>query len=161
MRNEREVEEQLVKPLLKLIGWRLGKSNCQVWISLSTEMAALWSYRSKRMCRDYVLGDPRSGIHIEAKHRWSGWRMDMTSFLDRINRSDFTGTEKDGAKKDLALLLWGAEACGARRAAVIDESRLMVFRRDMGWRIAADTRLDDLASFVAAAELLKPKPHPA
>ena len=82
--------------------------------------------------------------------------MDTANFLDRINESDFTGTEKDGTKKDLALLLWGAEARGARRAAVMDESHLMVFRRDKGWRVAVDARLDDLASFVAAAELLKP-----
>jgi hypothetical protein len=156
MRNERDVEERLVKPLLRLLGWRLDKVNCQVWIPLSAEKASLWNYRSKRMCRDYVLGDTSSEIHIEAKHQWSGWRIDVPSFLDRINRSDFTGTEKDGAKKDLALLLWGTEVRGARRAAVMDDSRLMVFRRDKGWRVAADARLNDLASFVTAAELLKP-----
>jgi hypothetical protein len=158
IRNEKDVENLLVKPILIKLGWRLDKSNCQVWIALTDEKALLWNYspKQKRMCRDYVLRDVRSELHVEAKHRWEGWKLDIDALLARLNVGNFSGTERDGSEKDLALLLWGAQSQGSRRAAVMDESWLMVFHRDNDWRISAHARLDDLASFVEAADLLKP-----
>jgi hypothetical protein len=117
----------------------------------------IWSYKSKRMCRDYVLGTPPFQIHIEAKHRWSGWR-GVDQVLKQVNGNDFRGTEKDGYKKDLALLIWGAQSCGVDAAAVIDESRIAVFARSKdGWRVAGETRLDDFAGVMKLSELLKPR----
>ncbi len=158
IRNEKEVEELLLKPLLRDLGWTLDKSNCQVWIPLTHEKALFWRYSlsRRRMCRDYILRDSNSELHIEAKHSWDGWKMNMQAFLLRVNRGDFTGTDKDGCEKDLALLLWGAESCGGRKAAVIDEARLMVFERNPAWRILADASRGDAEAFQAAARLLRP-----
>ncbi|MEK7247277.1 MAG: hypothetical protein AAB092_02280, partial [Chloroflexota bacterium] len=135
--NEKDVEELLTKPLLRTLGWVLDRSNCQVWIELDREKAEMWSYSSRRMCRDYVL-QAASGfeLHIEAKHRWAGWKLNLTELLGRFSAGDYRGTESDGSKKDLALLIWGAQSRGAKRAAIMDESSLAVFEFSDVWNIA-------------------------
>ena len=152
-KSERDIEDRLVRPLLTSLGWQLSRDNVQVWIPLTADKAGLWSYSSGRMCRDYILGQGIDAIHIEAKHRWSGWRaIDFSEFLDRINSDDWIGTGHDGPLKDLALLLWGAAAGSAGRAAVIDDERVLVFRRSPTWQVWVQARtFEDSPNVVAEA----------
>jgi hypothetical protein len=107
-------------------------------------MAAFWSYSSGRMRRDYVLSsEGREALHIEAKHRWGTTTWEIEALLGQISRDDWRGTEGDGWKKDLALLLWGALQNGANRAALIDQDRLLVFDWAEGWKLAAEVRVFD------------------
>ena len=111
------------------------------------------------MCRDYVLGSGERAIHIEAKHRWSGWRsIDFSDFLMRLNRNEWSGTERDGPFKDLALLLWGATALSARRAALIDETRIVVLLRSPSWTVGCESQMfeDSPAAVGAALQALAP-----
>ncbi len=65
-----------------------------------------------------------------AKRRWPRFSIDMDMFLDRINADDWNDTTKDGPKKGMALVLGGARSQGGRRAALMDEARLIVFDWD-------------------------------
>jgi hypothetical protein len=77
----------------------------------------------------------------------------MDMLLDRINADDWNDTTKDGPKKDLALVLWGARSQGGRRAALMDEARIIVFDWAGRWRLMAEREIsaarreDILATF--------------
>jgi hypothetical protein len=123
-------------------------------------MAQLWNYPSRRMRRDYVLTcHGREVLHIEAKHSWSRRQVNIETFLHAINRGDWASTRQDGVQKDLALLLWGAKERAARRAALIDEERLMVFDWDGRWTLRSEVKLfeDPTDDVEAAFGLLAPK----
>ncbi|MEK7248633.1 MAG: hypothetical protein AAB092_09210, partial [Chloroflexota bacterium] len=156
--NEKDVEELLVKPWLRTLGWVLDRSNCQVWIELDRDKAEMWNYSSRRMCRDYVLGTA-SGfeMHIEAKHRWAGWKLDLPAVLERFSREDYADSEKAGPIKDLALLLWGVRSRGGRRAAVVDESQLAIFEWTSHWTIPARAIVTDDSFPEVAARWLSPR----
>ncbi len=140
--SEAEVQEKLIEPVLTILGWRLGPTNREIWIPLSREMAQTWNYSSGRMRRDYVLSPhPFGPLHIEAKHRWGRDAIDLDRFLVRVNAGDWEDTRRDGAKKDLALLLWGCRADGGRRAALMDENRILVFDWDGAWRVNAEVAI--------------------
>jgi hypothetical protein len=157
-RNEADVKRRLIEPCLRSLGWVLTRANTEVWLPLTGPMAQLWNYSSGRMRRDYVLrtgSDPP--VHIEAKHRWPRFSLDMEILLSRINRDDWNDTTKDGPKKDLALVLWGARSQGGRCAAIMDESLLLVFDWDGHWvlteerQIFADPREDVIRAFALVA----------
>jgi hypothetical protein len=140
--READVDSGLVRPLLAALGWDLSSSNTEVWIPLTEDMARLWSYSSKRMRRDYVLSlQAGQMIHIEVKHSWGTPSSDVEALLAQINRNNWSETGSDGWKKDLALLLWGARSQSGRRAALIDERRLLVFDWDAGWKLIAAVNL--------------------
>jgi len=124
------------------LGWNIGRTNTEVPLRLTEEMARLWNYRSRRMRRDYVLRT-RTGqaLHVEAKYQWSMPIRQVEVLLAQISRDEWNDTRRDGPKKDLALLLWGAKSQNVRRAALIDESRLLVFDWDDGWKLVAAEEL--------------------
>ncbi len=158
--SEADVQRRLIEPVLGKVGWSVTAATTEVWIGLSEEMAQLWNYPSRRMRRDYVLScQGREVLHVEAKHSWSRRQLNIETFLRAINRGDWTSTRQDGVKKDLALLLWGAKERAARRAALIDEERLMVFDWDGGWTLRSEVKLfeDPTDDVEAAFGLLAPK----
>jgi hypothetical protein len=160
--SEAEVDARLIRPLLVALGWDVNQENTEVWIRLTEEMAQLWSYPSGQMRRDYVLPSKTEAVlHIEAKHRWRTPAHDIEALLEQISRDDWSATLKDGWQKDLALLLWGARSQRARdvrRAALIDDTRLLLFDWDGGWRLAVEVKLfeDPPHRVYAAVRLLEP-----
>jgi len=159
--NERDVQERLVEPCLTALGWPLDSTNTEVWVPLSEPMAKLWNYSTSggRMRRDYALSaEGKQVIHMEAKLRWGRYAVDLDTFLGRINEDDWEDTRRDGPNKDLALLLWGARAAGVRRAALIDEQRLLIFDWDGDWRLAREVDLfvDPFERVYSAFALLSP-----
>jgi len=140
--SEADVDDRLIRPCLRVLGWNVYGANTEVWIPLAKEMAAFWSYPSGRMRRDYVLSsETRQVLHIEAKHRWGTTTWEIEALLGQINRDDWRGTEGDGWKKDLALLSWGAQRQGSHRAALMAQNRLLVFDWEQRWRLVAEARL--------------------
>ncbi len=157
--NKEDVQNRLVEFCLAALGWRLDSTNTQVWLPLSEQMANAWGLPSAQTKRDYVLSS--RGVqffHIEAKHRWRRFAVDLDTFLDRINRGDWDDTRREGPNRDLGALLWAANEANARRAALIDEKRLLVFERDSGWRLATEVDLfvDPIDRVCAAFMLLAP-----
>jgi perosamine synthetase len=157
--NKDDVQNRLVEFCLAALGWRLDATNTQVWLPLTEPMAALWEMASARMKRDYVLSaHGRQVLHLEAQHKWRRFAVDLDTFLERINRDDWDDTRREGPNKDLALLLWGARDGGAKRAALIDDQRLLVFDWDGAWRLAREVDLfvDPFERVYSAFELLSP-----
>jgi len=157
--NKEDVQNRLVEFCLAALGWRLDATNTQVWLPLTEPMAALWEMASARMKRDYVLSaHGRQVLHLEALHKWRRFAVDLDTFLERINRDDWDDTRREGPNKDLALLLWGAREGGAKRAALIDDQRLLVFDWDGAWRLAREVDLfvDPFERVYSAFELLSP-----
>jgi hypothetical protein len=158
--SEADVAHRLIDPCLTMLGWGDRSVAREMWIDLTPEMANLWKYPSRRMRRDYVLNSRgHEVVHLEAKHNWPRHRLDMAEFLSRANRGDWTGTEMDGERKDLALLLWGAESRGVPRTALMDNHRLMIFDWSAGWQLASEEELFEtpLESAKAATKLLTPE----
>jgi hypothetical protein len=156
--DEDEVKCRLIRPLLKALGWDVRKENAKVPIPLTTDAANRWSYR-RPMERDYVLRrEMGQALHIEGKHGWGTTTWEIKALLEQFNRDDWYGTEGGGWKKDLALLLWGARSQGARRAALMDENRLLVFDWDEGWRLVAEEKIfqDPPDRLLEALRLLEP-----
>jgi len=157
--REAEVDGGLVRPLLTTLGWELNSSNTEVWTRLTEDMARLWSYPSGRMRRDYVLS-PEAGqvLHVEVKLSWGTPSSDVQLLLAQINRNDWDDTRSDGWKKDLALLLWGARSQNGRRAALVDENRLLIFDWEGSWKVTAQAQLfqDPPEAVYAALRLLEP-----
>lgn len=149
--NEALVERELIDPSLSALGWRLANGvNKQVWLPLSSGKAQFWNYPSGRMRRDYVLDRRRLGpLHIEAKHRWGRDTFDLEGFLRRASEDDWRGSQTDGVRKDLALLLWGTRSQSGTRAAIIDDSRILVFDWRNGWAIRAEKEI-----FIASPEVV-------
>ena len=90
---------------------------------------------------------------------WGGWtKLDLTAFLDRVNRGDRSGTRNDGCAKDLAIVLWGAASRGVNRAVIIDQQRVLVLVRDPAWRIEAYAQIfeDPFEQVWKAMRLLAP-----
>lgn len=158
-RSEAEVARRLIDPCLALLGWDDDSLRREVWLPLTDEMAGFWNYSSGRMRRDYVLLAKTAHVaHIEAKHRWGRRSFNLATFLDQVNSGDWHDTSRDGPKKDLALLLWGANSQGAERTVIWDESQLLVFDWHGGWTVREEekhfqTPLDQLCG---ALELLEP-----
>jgi len=140
--NKEDVQNRLVEFFLAALGWRLYATNTQVWLLLTEPMAALWGLPSAQMKRDYVLSAGGSEVvQMETRHKWRRYAVDLDTFLGRINEDDWEDTRREGPNKDLALLLWGARAGGAKRAALIDDQRLLVFEWDGAWRRAGEVDL--------------------
>ena len=157
--NKEDVQNRLVEFCLAALGWRLDATNTQIWLPMTEPMAALWEMASARMKRDYVLSaHGRQVLHLEAQHKWRRFAVDLDTFLERINRDDWDDTRREGPNKDLALLLWGAREGGAKRAALIDDQRLLVFDWDGAWRLAREVDLfvDPFERVYSAFELLSP-----
>jgi hypothetical protein len=161
--SETDVQRRLINPCLTELGWTLGRTNTEVWVGFDDQMAAFWNYspRLRRMRRDYILcsDDGTEEIHVEAKKNWPGWtELEFGSFLKQVNHNDWSGTQNDGCAKDLAIVLWGTASRGVRRAAIIDEHRLLVLDDDGGWRMNAHVRLfeDSLDDVWDALALLAP-----
>src|SRR5438093_942888 len=137
----------------------LYSTNTHVWVPLSEQMAGLWAFPSPQTKRDYVLSAGGAQVvHIEAKHKWRRFAVDLDTFLERINRGDWEDTRRDGPNKELAVLLWGAQEANCKRAALIDEKRLLIFERDGEWRLAREVDLfvDPIERVYAAFMLLAP-----
>ena len=138
MINKEDVQNRLVEFCLAALGWRLDSTNTHVWVPLSEQMAGLWAFPSPQTKRDYVLSAGGAQVvHIEAKHKWRRFAVDLDTFLERINRGDWEDTRREGPNKELAVLLWGAQEANCKRAALIDEKRLLIFERDGEWRLAS------------------------
>lgn len=155
--REAQVVSHLINPCLAALGWQLTQGvNVEVRLPLTPEKARFWNYSSGHMRRDYVLDrGPLGPLHIEAKHRWPRHTIDLPSFLRAASQDKWVGSEGDGVRKDLALLLWGARSQNATRASVIDDARLLVFDWSEGWRTRAEVDIFDSSSeHVAAAFLL-------
>jgi perosamine synthetase len=157
--NKEDVQNRLVEFCLAALGWRLDATNTQVWLPLTEPMASLWETPSARVKRDYVLSaHGRQVLHLEAEHKWRRFAVDLDTFLERINRDDWDDTRREGPNNDLARLLWGARAGGAKRAALIDDQRLLVFECNGAWRLAREVDLfvDPFERVYSAFELLSP-----
>jgi len=157
--NKEDVQNRLVEFCLAALGWRLDAANTQVWLPTTEPMAALWGLPAAGMTRDYVLSAAGAQVvHLEAKHQWRRFAVDLDTFLARINADDWEDTRRDGPNKDLALLLWGARAGGAKRAALIDDKRLLIFEWDGEWRLVREVDLfvDSFERVYSAFELLSP-----
>jgi len=157
--NREDVQNRLIEFCLTALGWRLDATNTQVWLPISQQMANLWGMPSPQTKRDYVLSFRSVQVlHIEAKHKWRRFAVDLDTFLDRINRGDWDDTRREGPNKELGVLLWAAQEADARRAALIDEKRLLVFERNGDWRLAREVDLfvDPIDRVWAAFMLLSP-----
>jgi perosamine synthetase len=157
--NKEDVQNRLVEFCLAALGWRLDANNTQVWLPVTEPMASLWDMQSARMKRDYVLSVHGGQVlHLEAQHKWRRYAVDLDTFLERINRDDWDDTRREGPNKDLGVLLWGAREGGAKRAALIDDQRLVVFEWDGAWRLAREVDLfvDPFERVYSAFELLAP-----
>jgi len=157
--SKEDVQNRLVEFCLTALGWRLDSTNTHVWVPLSEQMAGLWAFPSPQTKRDYVLSAGGAQVvHIEAKHKWRRFAVDLDTFLERINRGDWEDTRRDGPNKELAVLLWGAQEANCKRAALIDEKRLLIFERDGEWRLAREVDLfvDPIERVYAAFMLLAP-----
>jgi hypothetical protein len=157
--NKEDVQNRLVEFCLAALGWRLEANNTQVWLPVTESMASVWDMPPARMKRDYVLSvHGRQVLHLEAQHKWRRYAVDLDTFLERINREDWDDTRREGPNKDLGVLLWGAREGGAKRAALIDDQRLVVFEWDGAWRLAREVDLfvDPFERVYGAFELLSP-----
>jgi len=157
--NKEDVQNRLVEFCLTALGWRLDSTNTQVWLPVSQHMASLWDLPSAQTKRDYVLSARGVQVfHIEAKHKWRRFAVDLDTFLDRINRGDWDDTRREGPNRELGVLLWAAQEADARRAALIDEKRLLVFEQNGEWRLAREVDLfvDPTDRVCAAFMLLAP-----
>ena len=157
--NKEDVQNRLVEFCLTALGWRLDATNTQVWVPISQQMANLWGLPSAQTKRDYVLSSRAVQVlHIEAKHKWRRFAVDLDTFLDRINRGEWDDTRREGPNRELGVLLWAAQEADARRAALIDEKRLLVFERNGDWRLAREVDLfvDPIDRVWAAFMLLAP-----
>lgn len=140
--SEDDVRCWLICPLLVALGWPANRVKTEVWIPLTEEMARLWNYPSRRMRRDYVLSrETGEVLHIEAKYQWGMQASEIEALLAQVNCGDWHDTRTDGPKKDLASLLWGARSQNSRRAALMDERRLLVFDWQDGWKLVAEEEL--------------------
>jgi perosamine synthetase len=157
--NKEDVQNRLVEFCLAALGWRLDSTNTQVWLPVSGQMAKLWGLPSAQTKRDYALsfGDAQV-LHIEVKHKWRRFAVDLDTFLDRINRGDWDDTRREGPNRELGVLLWAAQEAKARRAVLIDEKRLLVFERAEDWRLAREVDLfvEPIERVRAAFMLLAP-----
>ena len=126
-----------------MLGWRLAEGvNKQVRLPLTPDRAQFWDYPSGQMRRDYVLDRGHHGpLHIEAKHEWGRYRFDLDDFLRRASRDEWVGSQRNGERKDLALLLWGTRSQGGTRAAIVDDSRILVLDWSGGWTIRAEKEI--------------------
>ena len=157
--NKEDVQNRLVEFCLAALGWRLDSTNTHVWVPLSEQMASLWAFPSRQTKRDYVLSARGAQVvHIEAQHEWRRFAVDLDTFLERINRGDWEDTRREGPNKELAVLLWGAQEANCKRAALIDEKRLLIFERDGEWGLAREVDLfvDPIERVYAAFMLLAP-----
>jgi len=157
--NKEDVQNRLVEFSLAALGWRLDSTNTQVYLPISPQMANLWGQPSAQTKRDYVLSSHGAQVlHIEVKHKWRRFAVDIDTFLDRINRGDWDDTRREGPNRELGVLLWAAQEADARRAALIDEKRLLVFERNGDWRLAREVDLfvDPTDRVCAAFMLLAP-----
>ena len=157
--NKEDVQNRLVEFCLAALGWRLDSTNTQVWLPVSEPMASLWDLPSAQTKRDYVLSSRGLQVlHIEAKHKWRRFAVDLDMFLERINRDDWDDTRREGPNRELGVLLWAAQEANAPRAALIDEKRLLIFERDGDWRLAREVDLfvDPIDRVCAAFMLLEP-----
>jgi perosamine synthetase len=157
--NKEDVQNRLVEFCLAALGWRLDSTNTQVWLPLSQQMSNVWGLPSAQTKRDYVLSSRGVQVlHIEAKHKWPRFAVDLDTFLDRINRGDWDDTRREGPNRELGVLLWAAREANARRAALIDEKRLLVFERDGDWRLVREVDLfvDPIDRVCAAFQQLAP-----
>ena len=157
--NKEDVQNRLVEFCLTALGWRLDATNTQVWLPISQQMANLWGMPSAQTKRDYVLSSRGVQVlHIETKHKWRRFAVDLDTFLDRINRGDWDDTRREGPNRELGVLLWAAQEADARRAALIDEKRLLVFEGNGDWRLAREVDLfvDPIDRVWAAFMLLAP-----
>jgi perosamine synthetase len=157
--NKEDVQNRLVEFCLAALGWRLDSTNTQVWVPVSEQMAGVWGLPSAQTKRDYVLSIGGAQVlHLEAKHKWHRFAVDLDTFLDRINRGDWDDTRREGPNRELGVLLWAAQEANAQRAALIDEKRLLVFERAGDWRLAreVDIFVDPIERVSAAFMLLAP-----
>lgn len=134
--DERDVEARLVEPCFRGLGWNLsGAKNQRTQIPEGKRL--IW--KQGFTVRDYILrSNGREVLHVETKFRWPGWTMDFDRFLCDVNRGYWDDTDRDGPLKDLALVLWGADARSVRRAALMDERQLIVFDKRDGWKVTAE-----------------------
>jgi len=145
LNNEAAVERFLVDPCLEALGWHLvPRVNKQVQLHFTPERARFWRYSTGWMKRDYVFTRPQLGpLHVEAKRRWGMKVSDLEGFLRRASSDDWAGSEGDGMWKDLALLLWGTRSQAGTRAAIVDDSRILVFDWTDRWSIRAQEQIFD------------------